>query len=648
MAIGARAYRRSLAWFTRLRERLTLGDVAPFAVLGLMILAYIWTYTVTSIHFYTIGLTYFDLAVFDQSFWNALRGTLFFNSLEGDISHFGRHFSPILYFLLPFYAVHPHPATLLTLQSIALGLAAAPLFLVARRRLGSSWFALTIAAAYLASPAVHDIDLVNEFHEVSFAIPILFTAFYAADTQRWRLYGILVLLALMVKEDIALAVAALGLYVAFIERQRAIGLATVAGAVVWFVTVIELVMPALRGPLGAVPFHGYEYLGDGIFGIAGGIITQPGTLWDVMTSDPKLEYLKWLLLPVGFLGLLAPHVLLIGLPSMLIILASTHPPTYVIFERYVAPSLPFVFLASVVGVGFVRRFAEWSAARWISGEARIIRRAGIGALALCSVLIIAGTVYTQSQLGKHPEGLWYSDRPSPNAAAAMEMAGAVPAHASVTIEDHRLLARASQRRELYYLAGPDSLREYVLVNHRVSPVTHQPEDLRREAIAEVIDSGDYLPARCAEGAALYVQADAYARDDDLFGSYDWRHDRTFVIDDRLRLTGYDIEPPNPPVDTQLRFTLFWQSIAEQELDGSGLSVVITVLDEAGAVVGEQRDWMRNSCATALWPTGIHVPGWHGIVLPPELGAGDYRIEIQVMEGDELIGDTLGIDYSVEP
>ena len=239
------------------------------STLGAVVALYAVVYSSLSIAAYRTGRTLFDLAAFEQSFWNATQGRLFSVSLEVtrpdlvvQMSHFGRHFSPIFFLLLPVYATYQHPSTLLVLQSLALGGAAIPLYLFARERLRSPVAALVIAVLYLASPAVHDVNTVNEFHELSFVIPLVFLAFYAIETERWLLYGVAVAGMLCVKEDVALTVCALGVYVAAVAGRRMLGLATLLSGGAWFVAVTLFVIPAFRGVNGPIPFLGYEYLGN--------------------------------------------------------------------------------------------------------------------------------------------------------------------------------------------------------------------------------------------------------------------------------------------------------------------------------------------------------------------------------------------------
>jgi len=604
---------------------------AAWLMLAVAIAIYIVAYASKSIYAYRIGVTLFDLAVFEQAFWNATQGTLFYSSLEGDISHFGRHFSPFLILLLPFYMLHRDPTTLLILQSVALGLAAIPLYLVAQKRLNSSAMALVIAFVYLASPVVHDINIVNEFHEVAFAVPLLFLAFHALETRRWWLYGLSVLGALMVKEDVALIVAALGLYVVAVERRYRIGAATVVAAVVWFVVVMELVIPWFRGSAGSLPVHGYEYLGDGTFGIATGILTQPGDLLEVMTSEPKQQYLKWLFLPVGFIALLAPRVLFIAVPGLLLVLASTHPPTYRIFERYIAPALPFVFLAAVVGVEQLSRVIRHVIDR-LQPEAskRWQQQLQIGVAVLVLVPLVLGTVYTQRQLQKYPDRLIHSGQPSAHAAIAIGMAEAIPRDASAVIEDHRLLDRAAHRRHLYYLAPRAPFADYVLIDRRVGPITHVPAEDRAVYLEQVVDSGDYLPLRCEDGLALYVRESAYSGGEEFFGPYEWQHEHRESIGSDLLLHGYDLAVP--PLDESwdpVRISLHWES------QGAAVThedqVIIQFVDSNGVVLLEHRETFGQSCATANWQAGVIVPSWHQVPVTGEVLASFDQIWILVAD-----------------
>jgi len=80
-----------------------------------------------------------DLGIFNQSLWTTLKeGRFFYHTLELFLnqsgSFFAVHFSPVLFLMLPIYALYPKPETLLTLQTIILALGAFPLYLLAKEK----------------------------------------------------------------------------------------------------------------------------------------------------------------------------------------------------------------------------------------------------------------------------------------------------------------------------------------------------------------------------------------------------------------------------------------------------------------------------------------------------------------------------------
>ncbi len=591
--------------------------------LAALIALHVVAYSSKTIAAYATGQTLFDLATFEQGFWNATGGTLFFYSLEGELSRFGRHFSPIFFLLLPLYALHRDPSTLLVLQSLALGLAAVPLYLVARGRLGPL-AALPVAALYLANPAVHDVNTVNEFHEIAFATPLLFLAFYAVERRRPWLYAAAVVGALLVKEDVALVTAALGLYVFLVARWRRAGLATVAGSVVWFLVVVEVVMPALRGRYGPVPFPGYEYLGAGPFGIARGMLADPGALWGVLTAEPKRRYLFWMLAPVAGLPLLAPEVLLIAAPGLLLILASTYPPTFAIFERYAAPIVPFVFLAAVVGIDRVRRRAGGA------GPARGRRGADNGAIVTAVLILVLGgtTLLAQDALGKYPARLLTPATPDPHAATAIAFARAIPERASVVIEDHRWLAHAAHRRGLYFLSGDSPAADYLLLDRKVAPVTNVRAGARERAIRHLLIDQAYVHLRCEDGVSLYARPDAHRRDGPLFAPYARARDRDDRFGDRLRLRGYTAAADG----RALAVTLYWAAL--RPADGAGNPVALRLLHPLGRPLAERRARPQDgACGTAHWQTGQVVRDPHHLPLDTPPVPGDHTLRLEVLRQD---------------
>lgn len=88
-----------------------------------------------------------DLGQYAQNLWHIARGQEPYDTVLGWHA-WGNHFSPIFYVLAPLTLVFHGPAFLLVLQSAALALGAAPLYLFARSRLGPERAAVA-AVVYL-------------------------------------------------------------------------------------------------------------------------------------------------------------------------------------------------------------------------------------------------------------------------------------------------------------------------------------------------------------------------------------------------------------------------------------------------------------------------------------------------------------------
>jgi uncharacterized membrane protein len=174
-----------------------------------------------------LGTSAYDFGLYDQGVWLLSRFEAPFVTLMGR-NLLGDHTSFILFLLVPFYWVAPGAWVLLFSQSLVIALGAVPVFLYARRRLESEAVALVLAGCYLLHPAVGWTNLEN-FHPDSYLGFLVGMAIYAALARKWRLYTVFVVLSLLVKEDVALVLIPLGIWVT-VRRDRRIGLLTVPAA----------------------------------------------------------------------------------------------------------------------------------------------------------------------------------------------------------------------------------------------------------------------------------------------------------------------------------------------------------------------------------------------------------------------------------
>ncbi|HWE61241.1 MAG TPA: DUF2079 domain-containing protein [Chloroflexota bacterium] len=286
-----------------------------------------------------------DLGIFDQVIWNTAHGRLFWDTLDPYVQHYhvflGQHFSPGLALLVPVYWIAPSVYSLLVAQTLALTLAAVPIYILAARRLGDERSALALALAYLCSPALAYVNLFD-FHEIAMAVPFLAWAVERLDAGRTKTALALLCLALLWKEEVGLIVAAFGLWVLVSQRRPALGALLVALGAGWTAAVVFWAIPHIRGG---------PYLFDSRY--QGGLLQHGRLHLAYLThflSAQKLEYFGWLLLPLLGLPLLAGWPALLLAPTAAYTLLSTYPDQYNIHYHYSAPLLPLLFCGTVYGL----------------------------------------------------------------------------------------------------------------------------------------------------------------------------------------------------------------------------------------------------------------------------------------------------------
>jgi uncharacterized membrane protein len=191
-----------------------------------------------------LGTSAYDFGLYDQGVWLMSRFEAPFVTLMGR-NLMGDHTSFVLVFLVPFYWFWPSAGVLFFFQSLAIGMGAVPVFLLARKLLGHEAPAFVLAATYLLHPAVQWTNREN-FHPDCFLAPFVGFAIYAAIERRWRMYVVFVVLALLVKEDASLVLIPLGLWVT-IKRDRRIGLLTMGGSLAFMLVAMFVVMRSLIG-----------------------------------------------------------------------------------------------------------------------------------------------------------------------------------------------------------------------------------------------------------------------------------------------------------------------------------------------------------------------------------------------------------------
>jgi uncharacterized membrane protein len=283
---------------------------------------------------------------------------------------FGDHTSFILLLAVPLYWVWPHAQTLLVLQTCLLAAAAVPIYLLALRRTKSGLIATALAAAYLLNPALQNGNL-EQFHPEAFLVLSVALAIYAAVESKPVLLTGAVVATLLVKEDTALLIIPLGVWVYF-RRNRAWGLTMVAAAAAWAVFAYEVVIATL---LGTTSFYSNRIPFGSLGGLATTVVAHPVRFWRYARSQGRLFYLWQMGAAFGFGFVLAPELAAVALLTVSENVLSTFPYMHQILYHYSMPTVPVLALGTVFAVSVLS-----SAARRYLATAVVLAAAFISCL----------------------------------------------------------------------------------------------------------------------------------------------------------------------------------------------------------------------------------------------------------------------------
>jgi len=329
------------------RRRVTMPPVGWFSV---VLFACYATYSVALHHrFRTAG---FDLGIFDQ----AVRSYARFESpvvpIKGEgFIHLGDHFHPIVATLAPLYWLWDDPRTLLVAQA---GLVCAAIPVVHRfawRRL-QHWSAWCVTFGFALGWPLQ--QLVHfQFHELAFGVPLMAVALDALDRRADRTLVVACLALLLVREDMGLLVAMMGLLRAW-SRPRALGVGMVVGGLTAFVVITKVVMSHFS-PAGEWLYWSYDALGEDAESALVTILTHPLQALQLM-FDSSVKRSTWLalFLPLLFVPLCSRYVL-VGVPVLVAQFLTSRELLWLPSYHYWGPLWVVLVVAFVDGLVRLRR-----------------------------------------------------------------------------------------------------------------------------------------------------------------------------------------------------------------------------------------------------------------------------------------------------
>jgi uncharacterized membrane protein len=445
---------------------------------GVAVIVYVTVFSIFTIERHNrFNSSAFDLAIQDQVVWNTAHGRFMQSSIETH-NYLGDHISLTLPLFSLLYWIREDVRLLLIVQSLALGLSAIPLARLADRRLKLPGSGIAFALAFLLYPALGFINRFD-FHPVAFVIPFFLFAAEAFDRNKNNRGWLLVMLALLSKEQIGLVIGAWGLGQVLFEKKYRRGFLFLSIGFFWSLMALYLLIPLFRGGPSDTLLR-YGELAQGPGGLVGGVFLHPlEVLGRLFSTEARRMYIFQMLWPLGFLSLFSPRYLLPVLLVFFYNLLSGNVNQHSLFFQYNAPMIPFLFLGALDGVEKLKNHLEPRLKEWKKSRQERIH---LGLVTLLPVLcLLAFLLYNPLTTPIQPPHFEvYGWRPMPpNAPAVREAAEKIPPGAELATTMG--LAPHFAHREKLYLWWKYSFlsSEYILLNLYDSRWNTEPEDIRQ-------------------------------------------------------------------------------------------------------------------------------------------------------------------------
>lgn len=306
----------------------------------------------TSLRYLTYSTPNFDFGIFVNMFHNMKESLLPLTTCERDklLSHFSVHLSPIYYLILPFYFFFPFAVTLQIAQAIIVTSAVIPLFFIAKKRGLSPKAIAAVCVAFCFYPALSG-GCFYDIHENCFLVPLVLWMFYFIESKKYSGLYIAALLTLFVKEDAAVYVAFVAIYLILDNHDFKRGPTLLIISVVYFLGAVFYLNIYGEGIM-VTRYSNYINKSGGLDSIIINLFRNPALLFVESFDNEKLIFLLQMFIPVAFMPFVTKRIsrLTLLLPMVLINLMPDYKYQHSIYYQYTFGVTAFLFYASVLNI----------------------------------------------------------------------------------------------------------------------------------------------------------------------------------------------------------------------------------------------------------------------------------------------------------
>lgn len=306
--------------------------------------------------------TTYDFGIFAQMFHNMKETGLPMTTLERDgwMSHFDIHVSLIYYLMLPVFMLVPTPATLQVLQAAVMASALLPLWKIGKHHGLSGLQRMLLCAALMVFPAFSG-GAAYDLHENCFLTALILWLLYGIDRKNTILTAVTAVLTLTVKEDAAVYVAVIALWLlikTLVRRKNADGWSLIMGSAMlvaslgWFLAATWHLNVNGEGVM-AYRYDNFFYDGSGsLVAVLKAVLRNPMKAVYECVEPEKWKYIALTLLPLLGLPLLTRRYerFLLLIPYVLINLMSDYPFQHDVFFQYNFGSAGLLFYLAAINL----------------------------------------------------------------------------------------------------------------------------------------------------------------------------------------------------------------------------------------------------------------------------------------------------------
>lgn len=475
----------------------------------LPIIIYVVVFSGYTCYMHYIFKTYaWDLGILDQSLWSTLNsGKILYSTLEVPYGNpsgnfLGVHFSPILFLILPFYAIFQSPQTLLVFQSFVLAIAALPLYWLARDKLNKV-YGFAFALVYLLNPALHGVNTFD-FHLEIFTPVFVLLIFHYLEKGKWGKAFVFIFLEFMTIEFAPFIIFPIGLYFLirkirqyrhavqgrlFSLKQYIAPLAIIILSIV-FLFVALYTIAAINPLKTGGPYRTWGFWGNTVAEALTNIVRNPTNVVVVLLTPIEKPYFLLLLFSsVLFLPLLAPLELTLAFPWLAAALITDYQPYYQPYFQYSALVLGQIFIAAVFG--FNRFFSgRDNVQNWHNAQTKMMALIVVFAVLLFVVTSPIG-IPTFTNRSIRPYAISIGNDLN-HVSALHTVIGRIPSNASIaTIQD--IFPHVCQNLHAYFLKWPlDYQVDYVVADVKSPTFNWGIYGLTPDQIVpKLLESGEY-------------------------------------------------------------------------------------------------------------------------------------------------------------